>query len=313
MDVVEGEPVARWANHNREWTQIYANFGERDGPGRCGVRLASHSGREKIKRNVAGEKPTTAVETSAFRLNRISKDSRSLAFIRGCLRNSLICRKAHLQVVDFQDSFTYGDYAVTASNQGMLMIVISISIFAMFEVRRRFPARAVREDAYVLDESFTRGFVNKLFCFQCRALHKSANLCKICGFPKLCEAMDKFSFRTTIFWLSHVHGMKFIPDPKPASSAITCCDGIIPTYSQKVCCANRAKTPPPRAMFVQKDGMRPGITPEVRPGEGPPKNGCLGRVRIPRPPSHPCAPRFSAQWPNQFQCLRTRWSIVETF
>jgi hypothetical protein len=82
MDGVVGEEVARHVERNREWTQIYANLCERDrlaapkrnggGPGRCGARLATRSEMKDRDRDVFGETPNTAVETTALPTHQIS-------------------------------------------------------------------------------------------------------------------------------------------------------------------------------------------------------------------------------------------------
>jgi len=46
MDDIEGEAVVRQVSRNREGAPIFANFGERDRPGRRGVRLAPRSCRK---------------------------------------------------------------------------------------------------------------------------------------------------------------------------------------------------------------------------------------------------------------------------
>jgi hypothetical protein len=88
-------------------------------PGRGGVRLAPRSGSKETKRDVFGETPNTAVGRSeqhksgplsgltALPSNRISEHSRLFESIRGCQRNSLICRKGLTQVVDFHDICRY--------------------------------------------------------------------------------------------------------------------------------------------------------------------------------------------------------------
>jgi hypothetical protein len=58
MDDVEGEEVARQAEHNRESTQIATNFWERDRLGRCEVRLAPRFGMKHMGRDVVGGTPT---------------------------------------------------------------------------------------------------------------------------------------------------------------------------------------------------------------------------------------------------------------
>jgi hypothetical protein len=83
MDGVEGEDVVGQVERNREWTQIDANFWERDRPGRCGARLATRPGKKDTGRNVFGGTPNTAVETTALPKNRISEHLRLFASIRG--------------------------------------------------------------------------------------------------------------------------------------------------------------------------------------------------------------------------------------
>jgi hypothetical protein len=84
MDGVEGEEVARQANRNREWTQIYANLSERDRPGN-----------KDSYRDVLGGTPNTAVEQSeqhksgplsgltALPMNRMAEYSRLFESIGG--------------------------------------------------------------------------------------------------------------------------------------------------------------------------------------------------------------------------------------
>jgi hypothetical protein len=80
--------------------------GERDRPGRRGVRLAPRFGMNETNRDAFGETPNTAVETTALPMNQISEHSRLFASIRGCKR---ICL---MQVVDFPDSFRYFSHAL---------------------------------------------------------------------------------------------------------------------------------------------------------------------------------------------------------
>jgi hypothetical protein len=95
MNHVEAEEVARQANRNREWTQIYANLWERDRPGRHGSRLAPRSEKKDKERDVFGGTPNTAVGPSeqhksgplsgltALPTDRMAEYSRLLASIRG--------------------------------------------------------------------------------------------------------------------------------------------------------------------------------------------------------------------------------------
>jgi hypothetical protein len=83
MDHVESEGVARQANHNREWTRMDANLGERDRLGGCGVRLAPRFDRKGKPEDVFGETPYRAVETTALPMNPFSGRSRRFAPIGG--------------------------------------------------------------------------------------------------------------------------------------------------------------------------------------------------------------------------------------
>jgi hypothetical protein len=119
MKVVEAEQVARQANRNRKWTQIYANSWERDRLGRRGSRLASRSEKKDTDRDVFGGTPNPAVGQSeqhksgplsgltALPMDRISEYSRLFAPIRGFILNFWKFQKQPMQVVDFQDSFSY--------------------------------------------------------------------------------------------------------------------------------------------------------------------------------------------------------------
>jgi hypothetical protein len=80
-------------------------LGERDRPGRCGVRFAPRSCRKAKKMDVFGETPNKAVETTALPTCRISEYLRLLAFIRGATLQSLKVQNRLTQVVDFHDSF----------------------------------------------------------------------------------------------------------------------------------------------------------------------------------------------------------------
>jgi len=82
-------------------------FGERDRLGRRAVRLAPRSCRKAKNRDVFGETPTTAVETTALPNHWISEHSRLLAFIRGATLPFLKVQNWLMQVVDFHDSFRY--------------------------------------------------------------------------------------------------------------------------------------------------------------------------------------------------------------
>jgi hypothetical protein len=99
--------------------------GERDRPGRCGVRLAPRSDRKAKTRDVFGETPTTAVERSeqhksgplsgltALPTNWISEYSRRFVFIRGSMGNSLNTQNRLMQLVDLQESFGYFWYGLS--------------------------------------------------------------------------------------------------------------------------------------------------------------------------------------------------------
>jgi hypothetical protein len=76
------------------------------GPGRCGVRLASRSGRKDKDRIVFGGTPNTAVETTALPMDWISEHSRLLASIRGWSCFVIFVNRL-MQVVDFHVSFGY--------------------------------------------------------------------------------------------------------------------------------------------------------------------------------------------------------------
>jgi hypothetical protein len=67
-------------------------LGERDRPGRCGVRLAPRSDRKRKTRDLVGETPTKAVETTALPRNRVQENSCPLAFTGDSKRKSLISR-----------------------------------------------------------------------------------------------------------------------------------------------------------------------------------------------------------------------------
>jgi len=80
--------------------------GERDRPGRRGVRPARRSGRKQTNRDVVGETPTTAVETTALPRNGFQGmrvDWRSFAVALQFLK----FQKQLMQLVDFHDSFSY--------------------------------------------------------------------------------------------------------------------------------------------------------------------------------------------------------------
>jgi hypothetical protein len=95
MKAVEAEEVARQAERNREWTQIYANSWERDRLGRRGARLATRLKKKEKDGDVFGGTPNTAVMQSeqhksgplsglpALPMDRIAGYSRLLASIRG--------------------------------------------------------------------------------------------------------------------------------------------------------------------------------------------------------------------------------------
>ena len=87
MQVVDFHDISRYFSH-------VLMFGERDRPGRCGVRPAPRSGGKENTRDVFGETPNTAVETTALPTDLISEHSRLFASIRGykriALRKSLI-------------------------------------------------------------------------------------------------------------------------------------------------------------------------------------------------------------------------------
>jgi hypothetical protein len=80
-------------------------LGERNRPGRCGVRFAPRPDEYIKTRHVVGEPPTTAVGTTALPSDRISEYSRLFAFIRGSMGNSLNTQIGLTQLVDFHDSF----------------------------------------------------------------------------------------------------------------------------------------------------------------------------------------------------------------
>jgi hypothetical protein len=88
MNALDGEAVARRVNRNREWTQMAANLWERDRLGRRGARLATRPGKQDRDRDVFGETPNTAVETTALPADRISGYWRRLACIGGSALNS---------------------------------------------------------------------------------------------------------------------------------------------------------------------------------------------------------------------------------
>jgi hypothetical protein len=89
MDSVEGEAVARQTNRNREWTQIAANFWERD---REWTRMDSNSDQSRL---------------AALPMYRMAEHSRLFASIRGFILDFWKFQKQLMQVVDFQDSFSY--------------------------------------------------------------------------------------------------------------------------------------------------------------------------------------------------------------
>jgi hypothetical protein len=107
MDSVEGEEVARQVECNREWTQIAANFWERDRPGRRGARLATRPRKKEIAGDVFGGTPNTAGETPALPMDRMAEYSRLFASIGGFILNFWKFQKQLMQVVDFQESFSY--------------------------------------------------------------------------------------------------------------------------------------------------------------------------------------------------------------
>ncbi len=92
-------------------------LGERDRPGRSGVRLAPRFAGKGKTEDVFGETPNTAVERSeqhksgplcgltALPTTQISKYSRLFAFIRGSKLPFLKVQNRLMQVVDFHDSF----------------------------------------------------------------------------------------------------------------------------------------------------------------------------------------------------------------
>jgi hypothetical protein len=107
MDDVVGEEVARQVERNRQLTRINTSFWERDRPGRCGARLATRSERKDGDRDVFGETPNTAVETTALPTHQISEHSRSLASIGGLMRQFWIFPHPLTQLVDFHVYFSY--------------------------------------------------------------------------------------------------------------------------------------------------------------------------------------------------------------
>jgi hypothetical protein len=116
MDDVVGEEVGRQVEPNREWTPIDANLDDDrvappkpsdGGPGRCGPRLATCSEQKDGDRDVFGETPNTAVETTALRTVRISEHSRLLASIGRFICKFSIFPHSLTQLVDFHVYFSY--------------------------------------------------------------------------------------------------------------------------------------------------------------------------------------------------------------
>ena len=107
MDDVVAEEVARQRDRHGQLTQANTSFWERDRPGRHGARLATRSEKKDGGRDVFGQTPNTAPQTTALPTARISVPSRLLASIGGLTRQFLIFPHSLTQLVDFHVYFGY--------------------------------------------------------------------------------------------------------------------------------------------------------------------------------------------------------------
>jgi hypothetical protein len=112
---VEGEAVARQADRDREWAQIYANLGVRDRLGRRDWRLAKHIPSFSFLAGARHETHPSATGTVVLPADRSSDHSRLFESIGGSLLNSLIFWIGLTQLVDFHESFRYFSCLVESS------------------------------------------------------------------------------------------------------------------------------------------------------------------------------------------------------